>query len=351
MYAKVFFQYEVTNMTYIDNIVSNYRDIIELYLYGEEQGDAIDQCQTFSEEVIGMDASPEEIVSLHIELLDDMGIDDAALMKKSLDILQEVIISFGFTYRDYKSMMNRLEIHDKEMDVASSLQETMLKTEIPTFETMELGAISVPARKVSGDYFNIIDHKDGMLSFAVADVIGKGIPAAIAMSMIKFGMDSYGYSQLPSDSLRKLNRVVEKNVNQNMFVTMFYGLYDHNTDLLYYSSAGHEPALIYRYEEDEFEEIDAKGVVLGVKEHARYEQKETKIGPKDMIIVFTDGVTELRKHDDTFIDFEDVKDMIRQVREYHPQDIVQYIYESLMRIQNPHKKDDLTLFILKNNKN
>lgn len=324
--------------------------MLNLYLYGEDIDKAFDLCHSFSEEVIEMDTSPEEVVSLHIDLLEDMKVEDGELVKKSLDILQEVIITFGFTYRDYKSMMNKLKIHDKEMDVASSLQETMLKAEIPTFETMEIGAISVPARKVSGDYFNIIDHNDGMLSFAVADVIGKGIPAAIAMTMIKFGMDSYGYSQLPSDSLKKLNRVVEKNVNQNMFVTMFYGLYDHNTNLLYYSSAGHEPALLYRYETDEFEEIDAKGIVLGVKDHARYEQKEIEIGNNDMIIVFTDGVTELRKHDDTFIDFEDVKDMIREVRDHHPQDIVQYIYESLMRMQNPHKKDDLTLFILKNNK-
>ncbi|MFB9860870.1 PP2C family protein-serine/threonine phosphatase [Salinicoccus siamensis] len=338
-------------MTYIDNIVNKYREIIQLYLYGGDADKAMDLCQSFSEEVIEMDTSPEEIVSLHMELLDDMGIEDGALIKQSLDILQEVIISFGFTYRDYRSMMNKLKIHDKEMDVAASLQETMLKTEIPTFDTMEIGAISVPARKVSGDYFNIIDHNDGMLSFAIADVIGKGIPAAIAMSMIKFGMDSYGYSQLPSDSLRKLNRVVEKNVNQNMFVTMFYGLYDHSTNRFYYSSAGHEPALLYRHDTDEFEEIDAKGVVLGVKRHARYEQKEARLGPKDMIIVFTDGVTELRKHDDTFIELDYVKDMIKQVKDHHPQDIVQYIYESLMRVQNPHKKDDLTLFILKNNKN
>ncbi|HIW13577.1 MAG TPA: PP2C family protein-serine/threonine phosphatase [Candidatus Salinicoccus stercoripullorum] len=337
-------------MTYIDDLVNKYREMLNLYLYGEDIDKAFDLCHSFSEEVIEMDTSPEEVVSLHIDLLEDMKVEDGELVKKSLDILQEVIITFGFTYRDYKSMMNKLKIHDKEMDVASSLQETMLKAEIPTFETMEIGAISVPARKVSGDYFNIIDHNDGMLSFAVADVIGKGIPAAIAMTMIKFGMDSYGYSQLPSDSLKKLNRVVEKNVNQNMFVTMFYGLYDHNTNLLYYSSAGHEPALLYRYETDEFEEIDAKGIVLGVKDHARYEQKEIEIGNNDMIIVFTDGVTELRKHDDTFIDFEDVKDMIREVRDHHPQDIVQYIYESLMRMQNPHKKDDLTLFILKNNK-
>src|SRR5699024_6259652 len=145
-------------------------------------------------------------------------------------------------------------------------------------------------------------------------------------------------------------RVVEKNVNQNMFVTMFYGLYDHNTNLLYYSSAGHETLLLYRYETDEVEEIEAKGIVLGVKDHARYEQKKIEIGNNDMIIGFTDGVTELKKDDDTFIDFEDVKDMIREVRDHHHQDIVQYIYESFMRMQNPHKKDDLTLFILKNNK-
>ena len=130
--------------------------MLNLYLYGEDIDKAFDLCHSFSEEVIEMDTSPEEVVSLHIDLLEDMKVEDGELVKKSLDILQEVIITFGFTYRDYKSMMNKLKIHDKEMDVASSLQETMLKAEIPTFETMEIGAISVPARKVSGDYFNIM---------------------------------------------------------------------------------------------------------------------------------------------------------------------------------------------------
>src|SRR5699024_8953699 len=312
--------------------------------------DILSNCQTYSNEAIEDNVSPEEIVQLHLEIIRDQNDLTKQQIVSSFDVLIEVIIGYGFTYRDYKKLLNKIKIHDKEMDVASSLQQTMLKPQIPQFDSIQIGAISVPAGKVSGDYFNIIDHNDGMLSFAVADVIGKGIPAALAMSMIKFGMDSYGYSQLPSDSLKKLNRVVEKNVNQNMFVTMFYGLYDHNTNLLYYSSAGHEPGLLYRYETDEFEEIDAKGIVLGVKKHTRYEQKEIEIGNKDMIIVFTDGVTELRRYDDTFINFEEVKDMVREVRDYHPQDIVQYIYESLIRTQNPKKKDDLTLFILKNNK-
>ena len=93
-------------------------------------------------------------------------------------------------------------------------------------------------KKVSGDYFNLIDHKDGTMSFAVADVIGSGIPAALAMSMIKFGMDAYGHSQLPSDGLKRLNRVVEKNVNQNMFVTMFYGLYEEMNHLFTVAQLG-----------------------------------------------------------------------------------------------------------------
>ena len=132
------------------------------------------------------------------------------------------------------------------------------------------------------------------MSFAVADVIGSGIPAALAMSMIKFGMDAYGHSQLPSDGLKRLNRVVEKNVNQNMFVTMFYGLYEEMNHLLYCSSTGHEPGYIYRAETEAFEEIGVRGRVLGVSPKTRYSQQEIPIYLDDLIIIFTDGVTEAR---------------------------------------------------------
>src|SRR5699024_9430142 len=122
----------------------------------------------------------------------------------------------------------------------------MLKTDIPQFDSIQIGVISVAAQKVRGDYFNLIDHKDGTMSFAVADVIGKGIPAALAMSMIKFGMDSYGHSQLSSDGLELLIRVVEKNDKLYLFVTMFYELYEEINHLLYCSLSGHEPGYIYR---------------------------------------------------------------------------------------------------------
>ncbi|GAB1612386.1 MULTISPECIES: SpoIIE family protein phosphatase [Mammaliicoccus] len=309
--------------------------------------DILSNCQTYSNEAIEDNVSPEEIVQLHLEIIRDQNDLTKQQIVSSFDVLIEVIIGYGFTYRDYKKLLNKIKIHDKEMDVASSLQQTMLKPQIPQFDSIQIGAISVPAQRVSGDYFNLIDHNDGTMSFAVADVIGKGIPAALAMSMIKFGMDSYGHSQLPSDGLKRLNRVVEKNVNQNMFVTMFYGLYEEINNMLYYSSAGHEPGYIYRDQTGEFEEMTERGIVLGVNKHTRYKQSEIKIELQDMIIVFTDGVTELRDQQNEFIKTKDLLNMIKEHKQLHPQDIVQILYEELVKLQNPNKRDDLTILIVK----
>ncbi|MCE5041816.1 MULTISPECIES: PP2C family protein-serine/threonine phosphatase [Mammaliicoccus] len=316
--------------------------------YVQTNDDAIlSSCQTFSTEAIEDNVSPEEIVQLHVNIMEQEPELTKEQIIRSFDVLLEVMIGYGFTYRDYKKLLNKIKIHDKEMEVASSLQQTMLKPKIPQFDSIQIGAISVPAQKVSGDYFNLIDHNDGTMSFAVADVIGKGIPAALAMSMIKFGMDSYGHSQLPSDGLKRLNRVVEKNVNQNMFVTMFYGLYEEINNMLYYSSAGHEPGYIYRSQTGEFKEMSERGIVLGVNKHTRYKQSEIKIELQDMIIVFTDGVTELRNQQNEFIKTTDLLSMIDEYKQLHPQDIVQILYEELVKLQNPNKRDDLTILIVK----
>lgn len=289
---------------------------------------------------------PERIIKLHKMYLQQHHLTDEQL-NLSMDWLEAVVQQFGYNYSDYKRLVDRMQVHEKEMDVASQLQQTMLKTDIPQFDSIQIGVISVAAHRVSGDYFNLIDHKDGTMSFAVADVIGKGIPAALAMSMIKFGMDSYGHSQLPNDGLKRLNRVVEKNVNQNMFVTMFYGLYEDLNHVLYCSSAGHEPGYIYRAETDEFEEIKVRGRVLGVSPHMRYQQEEIKIHIDDMIIIFTDGVTEVRNQDGEFIDTNYLFDFISSYKDLHPQDIVQLLYEELLRLQGNSKRDDLTILIIK----
>lgn len=323
-----------------------YKALIDKSLETDDFDALRQECCEFTEEVIKKDILPEDIVDIHKSYIATLNLTEPQILN-TLEVLEEVVKGFGYSYRDYQRLVNKLQHHDKEMEVAARLQQTMLKTDIPQFDSIQIGVISVAAQRVSGDYFNLIDYKDGTMSFAIADVIGKGIPAALAMSMIKFGMDSYGHSQLPSDALKRLNRVVEKNVNQNMFVTMFYGLYEEMNHLLYCSSAGHEPGYIYRAESETFEEIDVRGRVLGISQQTRYAQQKIPIYLNDLVIIFTDGVTETRDNDGNFIDKQKLLDMIHKNRHLHPQDIVQQLYESLLKIQNPKKRDDLTILIIK----
>ncbi|PTG64052.1 serine/threonine protein phosphatase [Staphylococcus chromogenes] len=323
-----------------------YFELVETFINNEDKAQTLQSASNYADHITGKGVTPEDIVRMHKKYAETHQLSQSELME-SLDVLEKVISSFGFNYSDYKDLIDRMEVHDKELDVASRLQQTMLKTEIPQFDSIQIGVISVAAQRVSGDYFNLIDHKDGTMSFAVADVIGKGIPAALAMSMIKFGMDSYGHSQLPNDGLKRLNRVVEKNVNQNMFVTMFYGLYEEMNHILYCSSAGHEPGYIFRADKDEFEEIDVRGRILGVSSYIRYDQKEIKININDLIIIFTDGVTEIRRENGEFINQEKLLEFIKGYKQLHPQDIVQLLYEQLIRIHKEGKRDDLTILIIK----
>ncbi len=338
----------------MEEFKKDYKKLIDESLSTNNKTQLIKKCEEFTNEVIKKDILPEDIVEIHKNYISSLDIAEHEALN-TLDVLQEVVKGFGYSYRDYQKLVNKLQYHDKEIDLASRLQQTMLKTDIPQFDSIQIGVISVAAQKVSGDYFNLIDHNDGTMSFAVADVIGKGIPAALAMSMIKFGMDSYGHSQLPSEGLKRLNRVVEKNVNQNMFVTMFYGLYEEMNHLLYCSSAGHEPGYVYRAEPgyvyraetEEFQEIEVRGRVLGISQQTRYSQQEIPIYIDDLVIILTDGVTEARNKEGEFIKKETLLNLIKKYKHMHPQDIVQIIYEAILKVQNPHKKDDMTILIIK----
>lgn len=330
----------------MEEFKKHYKELLDESIATGVQPQLLEKCENYTSEVIKKDILPEDIVEIHKNYISSLSLEEHKILD-TLDVLKEVVRGFGYSYRDYQKLVNKLQFHDKEIDLASRLQQTMLKADIPQFDSIQIGVISVAAQKVSGDYFNLIDHKDGTMSFTIADVIGKGIPAALAMSMIKFGMDSYGHSQLPSDGLKRLNRVVEKNVNQNMFVTMFYGLYEEMNHLLYCSSAGHEPGYIYRAETEEFEEIEVRGRVLGVSQNTRYHQQEIAVNLNDLIIIFTDGVTEARNSMGEFISKKDLLNLIHKYKHMHPQDIVQLLYEAILKIQNPNKRDDMTILIIK----
>ncbi|MGX1266325.1 sigma-B regulation protein RsbU (phosphoserine phosphatase) [Rossellomorea marisflavi] len=327
---------------------TKYKEILEHYL-NEQDEKALYLGQKFSRKSIEHNVSPEEIISLHKSVILEMEPDLPHHVLHSFDILLEVMIGYGFAYREHQSLRTKQQELNNEIDVAANMQQTLLGTRIPQVDGLEVGAVSVPAKKMNGDYYHFVEDENENVSVAIADVIGKGVPAALCMSMIKYAMDSLPeYRNKPNLVLESLNRVVEQNVDASMFITMFYGVYDSNSHLFSYSSAGHEPGFYYNAGTCEFEDLDAKGLLLGVDKKAKYREYERTVEEGDMIILLSDGVTECRS-EEGFIEREDLVELIRRYNHLPPQEIVNSVYKELERLQHFELRDDFTLIIIKRN--
>ncbi|KRD88261.1 phosphoserine phosphatase [Bacillus sp. Root147] len=323
-----------------------YKDILGNYIQTQNE-QILYQGQKLSRKSLENEISPEDIVSIHKEVIEEIYSDIPEKVLHSLDFLLEVMISYGLALREHQTLKNKQRELRSEIEVAANVQQTLLGTNVPASSTLEIGAISVPAKQMNGDYFHFVEEEHGGLSIAIADVIGKGIPAAMCMSMIKYAMDSLPDSRKnPSYVLENLNNIVERNVDPSMFITMFYGSYNPETNLFDYASAGHEPGFYYDAKADSFEDLEAKGLVLGVDRHVKYLQYEQQLSKGDMIVLLTDGVTECRT-EEGFIERLDIIKLIRKYMHLSPQEIVESVYKELEKLQHFQLRDDFTLIILK----
>ncbi|TMW70181.1 PP2C family protein-serine/threonine phosphatase [Alteribacter natronophilus] len=323
-----------------------YKDMLDNYLQSKSEH-ALYAAQQFSKEMMEKDMSPEEMVSLHMSVFQEMVPDLPEEVVDSFDLLLEVMIGYGLAYREHQSLRDRQQQLESELNVAAEMQQTLLPDEHIDAKGIDFGVISVPAGKMSGDYYHYIQDEHGCIGVAVADVIGKGVPAAMCMSMIKYAMESIPEQRLqPAALLESLNRVVERNIDSNMFITMVYGSYDPRDHRFYYAGAGHEPGFYYSASKDTFEELTTKGLVLGLSQKVTYEEYVKDVQPGDFFVLLSDGVTECRTEED-FIEREQITEMIRKYQHLPAQDIVNRVYRELEKMQDFQLRDDFTLLILK----
>ena len=324
---------------------SRYRHLLRSYLK-ESSEKALYQAQLFSRKSILQQISPEEIISLHSEALKEIFPDIQEEVLLSFDFLLEVMVDYGLAYQEHQSMRDQqLEIKS-EIEIAASIQENLLETSIPQIVDLDIGATSIPAKQMNGDFYHFIQEGQS-IHIAVADVIGKGIPAAICMSMIKYAIDSLPESRKsPHFVLESINRVVEDNLEEGMFITMFYGMYDTVNHSFTYGAAGHEQGFYYHSAANSFEDLATKGLVLGVDPNFTYEQYQKQVEPGDMIVLLSDGVTEART-DDGFIERSVITDLIGKYKQLTAQEMVEQIYRDLEKMQNFEMNDDFTLIILR----
>ena len=187
---------------------------------------------------------------------------------------------------------------EEELRLARTIQERLLPTDFPDVDGYEIAALSVASRHVAGDYFDVLQLSSGKVLLAIADVSGKGAPAALLMANLQAGLrllrqdlDSTDLDLATATS--KLNRVVCENTDPASFITFFWGLLDPVSGTLCYVNAGHNPPRLVHHD-GTLSKLEVGGLILGVLPNARYTQGEIDVAGGETLVLYTDGVTEAR---------------------------------------------------------
>ena len=242
---------------------------------------------------------------------------------------------------------------ETELDLASRIQSNMLPTAFPAFperSDFDIYASMKPARQVGGDFYDFFLIDDDHLAIIIADVTGKGIPAALFMmaSMIILGGNSRNESEYePSQILEDANNTICLHNPANMFVTVWLGILYLSTGVLKAANAGHEyPAI--RNGDGDFEIFrDKHGLVLGAMENYRYKQYELKLEPGSKIFVYTDGVPEASNASNELFGTDRMIEALNIDPKADPQGILRNVEDAVSAyVGDAPQFDDLTMLCL-----
>lgn len=181
---------------------------------------------------------------------------------------------------------------EQELDTARRIQVSLLPQRMPDIPGFEVVATSVPSRQVGGDYFDFVDLADGRLGVVVGDVSGKGIPAALLMANLQAALQGQViHPGTVAQTMGRVNDLMVRSADTAMYATFFYGVLDRTTGEFTYSNAGHEPPILIRADGD-LERLDVGGIPIGMLPGGEWEEARVTIGPGDLMVLFSDGITE-----------------------------------------------------------
>ncbi len=238
-----------------------------------------------------------------------------------------------------------------ELDIAAKIQLSELPTRFPAFpdnSEFDIYAQMNPAKEVGGDFYDYFLIDDNHLAVVIADVSGKGIPAAMFMMLAKTHIKTNaGIGMSPADILSAANNALCENNDAEMFVTAFVGILEISTGRFTYSNAGHNPPLIRRGN-GSFEWLKVRpGFVLGGMEDIHYRQAELYLGREDMLFLYTDGVTEATDKQQELFGNDRLENALNQLSTASPKEIIDSIMQTLTEFsKDTEQADDITMTAL-----
>lgn len=282
---------------------------------------------------------------------------------KGSDQLAELGTSFNNMTAQIENLVviaKEKERLQSEVQIAGEVQNQLFPRSAPSMRTIELVGVCQAARMVSGDYYDYLSLPDGNLALAIGDVAGKGISAALLMASIQSIMRTQlaeglarsaaagnGQSAVhfsTSAIVAQLNRQLYANTSPEKYATFFFGLYDEQTRMLNYTNAGHLQPLLLHGGESKL--LEVTGTVVGAFPVIRYEEQSVKVDAGDLLVAYTDGITEPENAYGQEFGIERLTDTALRWQSSEPIEIVARIMEAVKQWSTaPELPDDMTVMI------
>lgn len=253
--------------------------------------------------------------------------------------------------RDLTAVTAERERIGAELSVAFRIQSDILPAVFPAFpdrKDFDIYASMAPAREVGGDFYDFFLIDESRLGLVIADVSGKGVPAALFMMIARTLIRNHVQSgEEPADALTAVNEQLCENNKENMFVTAWLGVLDLSSGQLKFANAGHNPPL-FKHGDGEYEYMRVRaGLVLAGMEGIRYRQSSVQLSRGDRIFLYTDGVTEAESQNHIFYGEERLCDVLRGLTESAPEETVAAVDADVRRFaEGAEQVDDITMMCL-----
>ena len=264
---------------------------------------------------------------------------------------------------------------ERELEIAREMQQSFLPQTLPEIPGVEIAASMHPAREVGGDFYDVIPLSGERLGVLVADVADKGMPAALYMALARTLLRAHSLSARPqylSDALesaqvRRLMRsgslgalaalgavrltneyLTEHHSESSMFLTLFYAVYNPQRRLLTYVNAGHNPPLLYNPFSGEHDWLRPTDMIIGVMPERLYEAQARQLSPGDVLVLYTDGVTEAFNADREMFGVERLLEVVRTHHMASARELVEAIEAEVTAFAGEApQSDDSTLLVVR----
>ena len=250
-----------------------------------------------------------------------------------------------FSVRELLRRVQAIIRRSGNLEELRRIQSGLLPANIPIMEGLRIGTFWRPAQTVGGDYFDVVKLSAATVAVCIADVCGKGIPAAMMMSNLQATVRAYASEHMgPAELCGKVNRMMCANTLAHTFVSFFYAVIDVGRKRMTYCNAGHNPPILCGSLGSRT--LDRGGTILGVLEDPRYEEQEIRLDSGDRILMYTDGITESRNTEGEEFGDRRLKEWLQQARSSEPGALTDALLRHVTTFCNGRFDDDLTVLMV-----